>query len=244
METVHALMLGTKNSAKIGGVQAAFTDVREALQTPDLSRTETWTCQVDTGVSDEPWGFPTTVQGAQNRAQAAYAHLVHVHEVGIGGLGAVLCPLYGSGESPGLVAHPRVYLAGPGLSAGEVGRLESLPDIRESCLDPTDLGAILGSQHKSMNGFHTCQSCWRQRITSPEARERRKLTMACRYGSVCVTMMLWPPPRKGMSAEAERPACRRSASAKGTSSSAVPWRISVGTLISSRRAAMGLPCTW
>ena len=50
METVHALMLGTKNSAKIGGVQAAFTDVREALQAPDLSRTETWTCQVDTGV--------------------------------------------------------------------------------------------------------------------------------------------------------------------------------------------------
>src|SRR5256885_1210002 len=37
------------------------------------------------------------------------AGCVHVHEVGIGGLGAVLCPLYGSGESPGLVAHPRVY---------------------------------------------------------------------------------------------------------------------------------------
>jgi non-canonical (house-cleaning) NTP pyrophosphatase len=27
-------------------------------------------------VSDEPWGFPTTIQGAQNRAQAAYAALL------------------------------------------------------------------------------------------------------------------------------------------------------------------------
>lgn len=76
METLDALMLGTKNGAKIRGVQAAFTDVREALQAPDLSLPDTWTCQADTGVSDEPWGFPSTVQGAQNRAQAAYAHLV------------------------------------------------------------------------------------------------------------------------------------------------------------------------
>jgi inosine/xanthosine triphosphatase len=76
METIHALMLGTKNAAKIYGVQAAFTDVREALQAPDLSLPDTWTCQVDTGVSDEPWGFASTVQGAQNRAQTAYAGLI------------------------------------------------------------------------------------------------------------------------------------------------------------------------
>jgi len=79
MEILHALMLGTKNSAKVRGVQAAFTDIQEALQAPDLSLTETWTCQVDTGVSDEPWGFPSTVQGAQNRAQAAYANLMKGH---------------------------------------------------------------------------------------------------------------------------------------------------------------------
>ena len=79
METLDALMLGTKNSAKIRGVQAAFTDVSEALQAPDLSLPDTWTCQVDTGVSAEPWGFPDTVQGAQNRAQAAYAHLMRVY---------------------------------------------------------------------------------------------------------------------------------------------------------------------
>src|SRR5262245_62990714 len=76
MEIIHALMLGTKNTAKIHGVQAAFADVRETLQTPDLTLAETWTCQVETGVSDEPWGFASTVQGAQNRAQAAYAHLM------------------------------------------------------------------------------------------------------------------------------------------------------------------------
>ena len=61
MEIVRALMLGTKNSAKIRGVQAAFTDIREALQAPDLSLPETWTCQVDTGVSDEPFRGPKTV---------------------------------------------------------------------------------------------------------------------------------------------------------------------------------------
>src|ERR1044071_3477471 len=76
METIHALMLGTKNAAKIHGVQAAFTDVRAALQAPDLSLPDTWTCQVDTGVSDEPWGFVSTVEGAKNRAQAAYASLL------------------------------------------------------------------------------------------------------------------------------------------------------------------------
>jgi len=76
MEIIHALMLGTKNTAKIHGVQAAFADVREALQAPDLTLAETWTCQVETGVSDEPWGFASTVQGAQNRAHAAYARLM------------------------------------------------------------------------------------------------------------------------------------------------------------------------
>src|SRR5919199_5484825 len=76
MESIHALMLGTKNAAKIHGVRAAFADVREALQAPDLTLPEAWTCQVDTGVSDEPWGFASTVQGAQNRAQAAYARLM------------------------------------------------------------------------------------------------------------------------------------------------------------------------
>src|SRR5262249_3975970 len=76
MEIIHALMLGTTNAAKIHGVQAAFADVRAALQAPDLGLPHTWTCQVETGVSDEPWGFATTVQGAQNRAQAAYARLM------------------------------------------------------------------------------------------------------------------------------------------------------------------------
>src|SRR6266852_7132246 len=79
MEIIHALMLGTKNAAKIHGVQTAFADVREALQVPALTLSETWTCQVETGVSDEPWGFASTVQGAQNRAQAAYAHLMSLH---------------------------------------------------------------------------------------------------------------------------------------------------------------------
>jgi inosine/xanthosine triphosphatase len=76
MEHIDALMLGTTNTAKIHGVQAAFADVRESLQGPDLTRAETWTCQVETGVSEEPWGFASTVQGAQNRAQAAYARLM------------------------------------------------------------------------------------------------------------------------------------------------------------------------
>jgi inosine/xanthosine triphosphatase len=76
MQTVHQVMLGTRNGAKIRGVQAAFADLREALQVAELSVPETWTCQVDSGVSDEPWGFPTTIQGAQNRAQAAYTRLI------------------------------------------------------------------------------------------------------------------------------------------------------------------------
>lgn len=76
METLHHVMLGTRNEAKIRGVQAAFADLREVLQVPALAALETWTCQVESGVSDEPWGFPTTIQGAQNRAQAAYAALM------------------------------------------------------------------------------------------------------------------------------------------------------------------------
>ncbi|MGE3536704.1 MAG: inosine/xanthosine triphosphatase [Candidatus Tectimicrobiota bacterium] len=73
MEIVHAVMLGTTNEAKIRGVQAAFHDVQSALQGPDLRQPSTWSCAVETGVSEAPWGFPVTVQGAQNRAQAAYA---------------------------------------------------------------------------------------------------------------------------------------------------------------------------
>ena len=65
-------MLGSRNGAKVGGVQAAFDGLRSALRGPDLQSPETWTCQVETGVSEEPWGFPATVQGAQNRARAAF----------------------------------------------------------------------------------------------------------------------------------------------------------------------------
>ena len=79
METLHHVMLGTKNAAKIRGVQAAFADLQAVLQVPVLVAPETWTCQVESGVSDEPWGFPTTIQGAQNRAQAAYAVLMGQH---------------------------------------------------------------------------------------------------------------------------------------------------------------------
>lgn len=75
MEIIQAVMLGTKNGAKIRGVQDAFRDVQAALRAPDLSDPEAWSCAVDTGVSEEPWGFPVTVQGAQNRAQAAYERL-------------------------------------------------------------------------------------------------------------------------------------------------------------------------
>jgi inosine/xanthosine triphosphatase len=80
MQPVHQVMLGSRNGAKIRGVQAAFADLREALQVADLSAPEAWTCQVDSGVSDEPWGFSTTIQGAQNRAQAAYTRLIHMSQ--------------------------------------------------------------------------------------------------------------------------------------------------------------------
>lgn len=75
METVHRLMLGSRNGAKVRGVQAAFDGLRSALRGPDLQAPETWTCQVETGVSEEPWGFPATIQGAQNRARAAFERL-------------------------------------------------------------------------------------------------------------------------------------------------------------------------
>lgn len=72
METVHRLMLGSRNGAKVRGVRAAFEGLGSALRGPDLKSPATWTCQVDTGVSEEPWGFPATMQGAQNRARAAF----------------------------------------------------------------------------------------------------------------------------------------------------------------------------
>ena len=75
METVHRVMLGSRNGAKARGVQAAFQGLRTAIQGPDLESLETWTCQVETGVNEEPWGFPATVQGAQNRARAAFEFL-------------------------------------------------------------------------------------------------------------------------------------------------------------------------
>jgi len=89
MEHIAALMLGTKNTAKIHGVRAAFADVRASLQGPDLTDLETWTCQVETGVSDAPWGFASTVQGAQNRAQAAYARLLSGSVASPGAVGQV-----------------------------------------------------------------------------------------------------------------------------------------------------------
>ena len=75
METIHRVMLGSRNDAKVRGVQAAFDGLRAALQGPDLKSPEAWTCQVETGVNEEPWGFPATVQGSQNRARAAFEHL-------------------------------------------------------------------------------------------------------------------------------------------------------------------------
>ena len=65
-------MLGSRNGAKVRGVRAAFDGLRAALRGPELNSPETWTCQVETGVSEEPWGFPATLQGAQNRARAAF----------------------------------------------------------------------------------------------------------------------------------------------------------------------------
>jgi inosine/xanthosine triphosphatase len=79
METVHRLMLGTTNGAKIQGVQTACADLQQALQTPDLSQPSTWSCQVESGVSDHPQGFPITIEGAQNRACTAYHRLVETH---------------------------------------------------------------------------------------------------------------------------------------------------------------------
>lgn len=75
MDMIHRLMLGTTNEAKIRGVQAAFATLQDVLQPPDLSIPATWSCQVATGVSEAPWGFPTTIEGAQNRAMAAFAKL-------------------------------------------------------------------------------------------------------------------------------------------------------------------------
>jgi inosine/xanthosine triphosphatase len=76
METIHGIMLGTKNGAKIQGVQAAFADLQSVLQGPSLLVPETWTCPGASGVSEEPWGFPLTIQGAQNRARTAYTALM------------------------------------------------------------------------------------------------------------------------------------------------------------------------
>ena len=75
MEMVHHLMLGSRNGAKVQGVQAAFDGLRSTLRGPNLQSPETWTCEVETGVSEEPWGFPATVEGAQNRARAAFGCL-------------------------------------------------------------------------------------------------------------------------------------------------------------------------
>jgi inosine/xanthosine triphosphatase len=75
MESVHRLMLGTTNGAKIDGVRAACEALREEIHLPDLSQPATWTIQVDSGVDDHPLGFAMTVAGAQNRAQAAYEQL-------------------------------------------------------------------------------------------------------------------------------------------------------------------------
>jgi inosine/xanthosine triphosphatase len=75
METLQQVMLGTTNAAKIRGVQAAFAALQAALQVPPLHDLAIWTCRVASGVGEEPWGFPVTIQGAQNRAQAAYAAL-------------------------------------------------------------------------------------------------------------------------------------------------------------------------
>lgn len=76
MLAIDGIMLGSTNEAKIRGVQDAFADLREAIDGPDLSALKTWTCNVESGVCDEPLGFPMTIEGAQNRAYAAYRCLV------------------------------------------------------------------------------------------------------------------------------------------------------------------------
>ncbi|GIX47008.1 MAG: NTPase [Candidatus Tectimicrobiota bacterium] len=75
MEHIHHLMLGTRNAAKIRGVQAAFADLGHVLDAPALAEPVAWTCQVDSGVSEAPLGFPATLEGAQNRAFQAYQRL-------------------------------------------------------------------------------------------------------------------------------------------------------------------------
>lgn len=75
MQTIDGIMLGSTNEAKIRGVQRALADLRASIQGPDLSCLETWTCKAESGVRDEPLGFPMTIEGAQNRAYAAYQRL-------------------------------------------------------------------------------------------------------------------------------------------------------------------------
>lgn len=84
MQVIDGIMLGSTNEAKIRGVQDAFADLREALPVPDLSCLATWTCKVDSGVRDEPLGFPMTIEGAQNRAWAAYRRLVQLADADAG----------------------------------------------------------------------------------------------------------------------------------------------------------------
>src|SRR5262249_27972397 len=80
------------------------------------------------------------------------------HETGIGGLGTVLRALHGSRKAPWLVAHPGLYLAGPGFREGEVGRLEGLTDIRESRLDTVNLRSVCRAEHEGVNDFHGARS--------------------------------------------------------------------------------------
>ena len=81
MQAIGGIMLGSTNEAKIRGVQDAFEDLREAIEGPDLSRLKSWTCKVESGVREEPLGFPMTIEGAQNRAYAAYRRLVQTANV-------------------------------------------------------------------------------------------------------------------------------------------------------------------
>src|SRR5262249_293263 len=56
------------------------------------------------------------------------------------------------------VAHPGLYLAGPGFREGEVGRLEGLTDIRESRLDTVNLRSVCRAEHEGVNDFHGARS--------------------------------------------------------------------------------------
>lgn len=78
MQAIDGVMLGSTNGAKIEGVRAAFVDLQEMITAPDLSSLKTWTCEADSGVDEEPWGFPATIEGAQNRARKAYAHCIQM----------------------------------------------------------------------------------------------------------------------------------------------------------------------